>query len=233
LIAKLRSSRWRFAGVLGVAAIFAAVLIGASQIGASDAKTTLPAQPVESLFTGIEQQGVALGSPEAPVTLVEYADLQCPYCAQWARETLPVLVDEYVETGKLRIVFHGLAFIGPDSDKALRTAIAAGQHNHLWDLVHGLYASQGAENSGWVTDGLVGEIVSRVPGLDSDMLLSARWDSSVEPELRRAAAAAERAGVHGTPAFQVGRTGARLELVEVSSLGPGGIRPAIEAVLAE
>jgi len=216
-----------------VAAIFAAVLIGASQIGASDAKTTLPAQPVESLFTGIEQQGVALGSPEAPVTLVEYADLQCPYCAQWARETLPVLVDEYVETGKLRIVFHGLAFIGPDSDKALRTAIAAGQHNHLWDLVHGLYASQGAENSGWVTDGLVGEIVSRVPGLDSDMLLSARWDSSVEPELRRAAAAAERAGVHGTPAFQVGRTGARLELVEVSSLGPGGIRPAIEAVLAE
>jgi hypothetical protein len=39
--------------------------------------------------------------------------------------------------------------------------------------------------------------------------------------------------VHGTPAFQVGRTGGRLELVEVSSLGPGGIRPAIEAVLAE
>ncbi len=100
------------------------------------------------------------------MTLVEYADLQCPYCAQWARETLPVLVDEYVEAGKLRIVFQGLAFIGPDSDKALRTAIAAGQDNHLWDVVHGLYASQGAENSGWVTDGLVGEIASGVPGLD-------------------------------------------------------------------
>ena len=85
------------------------------------------------------------------MTLVEYADLQCPYCAQWSRETLPVLVDEYVATGKLRIVFHGLAFIGADSDKALRTAIAAGQDDHLWDVVHGLYASQGAENSGWVT----------------------------------------------------------------------------------
>ena len=215
-----------------MATIFAAALIGASQIGASDAKTTLPAQPVESLFSGIEQQGIALGSPDAPVTLVEFADLQCPYCAQWALETLPVLVDEYVETGKLRIVFHGLAFIGPDSDKALRTAIVAGRHNHLWDLVHGLYASQGAENSGWVTDGLVGEIVSRIPGLDSDTLLSARWGSPVEPELRRSAAAAERAGVHGTPAFQVGRTGGRLELVEVSSLRPDGIRPAIEAVLA-
>ena len=231
-MARLQSDRWRFAGVLGVAAILATFLVAASQIGANDAKTTVSPQPVDSLFSGIEQQGIALGSPEAPVTLVEYADLQCPYCAQWARETLPVLVDEYVEAGKLRIVFRGLAFIGPDSDKALRTAIAAGQDDHLWELVHGLYASQGAENSGWVTDGLVGEIVSGVPGLEGDKLLSTRWGSSVEPELRRAAAAAERAGVHGTPAFQVGPTGGRLELVDVSSLGPDGIRPSIDAVLA-
>jgi protein-disulfide isomerase len=231
-MARLQTGHWRFAGVLGVSAILAAVLIGASQIGASDARTTVTPQPVESLFSGIEQQGAALGSPEAPVTLGEYADLQCPYCAQWALETLPVLVHEYVEAGKLRIVFNGLAFIGADSDKALRTAIAAGRDDHLWDVVHGLYASQGGENSGWVTDGLVGQIASGVPGLDGDKLLSARWGSSVEPELRRAAAAAERAGVHSTPAFQVGRTGRRLELVEVSSLGPDGIRPAIEAALA-
>ena len=231
-MAKLLRGRWHFAGVLGVVASLAAVLIGASQIGANDAETTVSPQPVESLFAGIEQQGTALGSADAPVTLVEYADLQCPYCAQWARETLPILVDEYVEAGKLRIVFHGLAFIGPDSDKALRTAVAAGRDDHLWDVVHGLYASQGAENSGWVTDGLVGEIVSGVPGLDGDKLLSTRWGSSVEPELRRAAAAAERAGVHGTPAFQLGPTGGRLELIDVSSLGPDGIRPAIDAVLA-
>ena len=164
---RLQDDRWRFAGALVVAAILTAVLIGASQIGRRPTpRTTEPPPAVESLFAGIEQQGGALGSPEAPVTLVEYADLQCPYCAQWARETLPALVDEYVEAGKLRIVFQGLAFIGPDSDKALRTAIAAGQDDHLWDVVHGLYASQGAENAGWVTDGLVGEIASGVPGLD-------------------------------------------------------------------
>lgn len=50
--------------------------------------------------------------------------------------------------------------------------------------------------------------------------------------MRHAVAAAARAGVHSTPAFQVGPTGGRLELVEISSLGPDGIRPAIEAVLA-
>ena len=236
-MSRLQSSRGRFAVVLGVAATVAAVLIGASQVGArqigtSDAKPAEPVQMVESLFAGIEQQGVALGSPAAPVTLVEYADLQCPYCAQWSRETLPVLVDKFVETGKLRIVFHGLAFIGADSDKALRTAIAAGQDDHLWDVIHGLYASQGAENAGWVTDELVSEIAAGVPGLDSEKLLSARWESAVEPELRRAAAAADVAGVHGTPAFQLGPTAGRLALVKITSLGPEGIVPAIEAVLA-
>jgi protein-disulfide isomerase len=235
-----RNTRWRFGVVLGVAAVFAAILVGASQVGAEDSKpterattpTAAPAGVVESLFAGIEQQGIALGSPQAPVTLVEYADLQCPYCAHWSHETLPVLLREYVATGKLRIVFHGLAFIGPDSDKALRTAIAAGRGNHLWEVVHGLYARQGAENAGWVTDALVGEIAAGVRGLDGDQLLSGRWASSIASEMERAAAAATRAGVHSTPAFQIGPTGGELELVEVSSLGPDGIRPAIEAVLA-
>jgi protein-disulfide isomerase len=229
---RLASNRWRFAVVVVVAAAFAALLIGASQVGAGDrAAEPAPAPAVDSLFAGIEQQGVALGSPQAPVTLVEYADLQCPYCAQWSRETLPVLVGEYVETGKLRIVFHGLAFIGEDSDKALRTAIAAGRDDHLWDVVHGLYARQGSENSGWVSDELVGEIAAGVPGLDGEQLLATRWESSIVVEMNRAAAAATRAGVHSTPAFQIGPTGGRLELVTVGSLGPDGIRPAIEAVL--
>ena len=173
-----------------------------------------------------------LGSPKAPVTLVEYADLQCPYCAQWARDALPTLLERFVRTGKLRIVFRGLAFIGPDSDEALRTAIAAGQRNHLWDVVHGLYLNQGAENMGWVTDELVTEIAAGVPGLNGPWLLEARWSSSVEPKLKRSAAAAEAAGIQGTPSFQLGPTGGRLELVELHSLGPDGIVPAIEAVLA-
>ena len=166
------------------------------------------------------------------MTLVEYADLQCPYCAQWARDALPTLVEDYVRAGKLRIVFHGLAFIGPDSNTALRTAVAAGRENHLWDVVHGLYLSQGAENAGWVNDTLVRDIAGGVPGLEPDELLTARWEKTIDPELERFAAAAKAAGVNGTPAFQVGPTGGRLERVEVGSLGPEGIVPAIDAALA-
>jgi protein-disulfide isomerase len=237
-LSALRDRRLQLAVVLGVAAALAAVLVGASLIGArEDGSVPVPAaapaqEPEPSLFAGIEQSGVALGSPTAPVTLVEYADLQCPYCAQWARDALPTLVDDYVRAGKLRIVFHGLAFLGPDSNTALRTAVAAGRENHLWDVVHGLYLNQGSENAGWVTDTLVQEIAGGVPGLEPDELLATRWEKTIDPELERFAAAAKAAGVQGTPAFQVGPTGGQLERVEVASLDPEGIVPAIEAALA-
>ncbi len=88
------------------------------------------------------------------MTLVEYADLQCPYCAEWTLETLPVIVSDYVRTGRVRIVFRGLAFLGSDSELALRAVIAAGAQNRLWDLVDELYQRQGYENNGWVGEEL-------------------------------------------------------------------------------
>ncbi|MGH3023955.1 MAG: DsbA family protein [Gaiellaceae bacterium] len=231
--------------VLLVAGALAGILVGASQLGAAGEKAdrrsaSAPAaaltssEPVafaEPLLAGIPQQGAALGSPTAPVTLVEYADLQCPYCAEWAHETLPILVSDYVRTGKLRIVFRGLAFIGPDSETALRTALAAGDQNHLWDVVDGLYAYQGHENAGWVTEGLLDQLLAAVPGLDRERAQAERDAPWVEGEIAEAAAAAERAGVTGTPAFELGPTGGRLELAEIRSLGPEGIRPAIDALL--
>ena len=76
------------------------------------------------------------------------------------------------------------------------------------------------------------DIAGGVPGLEPDELLAARWEKTIDPELERFAAAAKAAGVNGTPAFQVGPTGGRLERVEVGSLGPEGIVPAIDAALA-
>lgn len=226
----------RYTVALMAAAAIAVVLIGASLLGARDETTaasgTTPAAHAPSLFAGIPQQGTALGSPSAPFTLIEYADLQCPYCARWARDALPTVVASYVKTGKLRVVFNGMAFVGPDSHTALQTAIAAGREHHLWDIVDGLYAAQGAENTGWVTDDLIAEIAAGVPGLNGSRLLEARSASWVEAELARAAAAAQAAGVRSTPSFQLGPTGGPFHIVQVDSLGPEGIAPAIDSALA-
>ena len=236
MISRLPSSRHRFVAVLAVALALAGILILASQISAKGTGTagapSVGREAETSPFAGIPQRGRMLGSSRAPVTLIEYADLQCPYCGVWARETLPVLVDRYVRTGKLRLVFNGLAFVGRDSDTALRSAVVAGRHNRLWDVVHAFYERQGTENTGWVTDDLIREIGDRAPGLEGDELLAERWDDSVDRELRRAAAAAQTAGVNSTPSFQIGPTGGQLRLVQVTSLGPEGIKPAIEAALA-
>jgi protein-disulfide isomerase len=219
----------RLVVALGAAAALAAVLIGASRLGAGE-KRAVPPLPQARPLAAIPQDGPVLGRPTAPVTLVEYADLQCPYCAEWTRRTLPVLVEDYVRSGRLRIVFRGLAFIGPDSDLALRTAVAAGRRHRLWDVLESLYRSQGAENSGWVTDALLADVAGRA-GLDYAWLRRERDRPEVARRLQAGYAQARAAGVTGTPSFQLGRTGGRLDRVELRSLGPEGLAPAIERLL--
>ena len=186
---------------------------------------------MRSLFDGIPQQGAALGDPHAPVTLVEYADLQCPYCAQWARETLPVIASEYVRSGRVRIVFRGLAFLGADSEVALRAVVGAGAQNKLWNLLDALYARQGMENAGWVGEQLP-DALAAVRGLDAREVERVGLASSTDREMLRAARVAEAAGVSGTPSFQVGRTGGHLRLVRPESLSAEALRRSLDAALS-
>lgn len=218
---------------LGVAAAIAAVLIAVSELGGGGKSASTALSGVgdaRALFAGIPQRGIALGSPRAPVTLIEYADLQCPFCRDWARHALPVVVKDYVRHGRLRIEFRGVSFIGSDSTTALAAALAAGLQGKLWQVVDVLYANQGAENSGWVDDGLLGSIASAL-GLDKSRFDADRSSVSVSRTIDRLAVQARAAGIASTPSFLVGRTGKTLTRVEVTSLDAGGIRPAIERAL--
>jgi protein-disulfide isomerase len=230
-------SKRQFVGVIVTAALLSSALIAASLVDATWGAAPRPSFATSAapagLFAGIPQHGLVLGSATAPVTLVEYADLQCPYCAAWARQTLPVLVADYVRRGRLRVVFHGLAFLGPDSRSALTATVAAGRQNRLWDVLDGLYRRQGPENSGWFTEALLGQVTAGIPGLDRARLEGDRGSAWTDGQMRAAAAAATTAGVSGTPSFQIGATGGQFVLTTVTSLGPEGIRPAIDALLAE
>ena len=73
------------------------------------------AAEVYNLFKGIPQKGNVLGSPSAPVTMVEYIDLQCPFCQQFETQVMPDLVKNYVRPGKVKVEVRPLAFIGTDS----------------------------------------------------------------------------------------------------------------------
>jgi protein-disulfide isomerase len=184
------------------------------------------------LLAGIPQHGNVLGSPKAPVTLVEYADPQCPYCGEWARGALPDLVRSYVRTGRVRVVFNGMSFVGPDSEVALRTALAAGQQNRLWHVLDLLYRNQGTENTGWVTQDLLAGIGATVPGLDGSRMLAQRDAPDVTAALDAAAANAAGHGITSTPSFLAGPTGGTLQPVKVATLDLAGIAPALDRLLS-
>jgi protein-disulfide isomerase len=102
----------------------------------------------------------------------------------------------------VKVRFAGLAFIGPDSQKALLNVIAAGAQGQLWQLTEALYANQGAENSGWVTDELL-ETLSTDLGLDYEKL---RTDADGPAALQQAnsmATEGEQLEVPGTPWFYI------------------------------
>jgi protein-disulfide isomerase len=187
---------------------------------------------VTTMLAGIPQQGEALGSRQAPVTLIEFADPQCPFCAAWARSALPVIVRRYVRPGKVRILFNGMAFVGADSATALRTALAAGRQNRFWNVMELLFENQGTENAGWVTDSLLRSIGDAVPGLDTQKMLDDRESAAVDRALVQAETLSEEAGVDSTPTFAVGKTGGTLQIVKVSSLDASALTPSLDAALA-
>jgi protein-disulfide isomerase len=183
------------------------------------------------LFAGIPQRLNVLGNPKAPVTMVEFADLQCPFCRQYALDALPAIVRDYVRPGKVKLVFAGLAFIGPDSETALRSAYAAGLQNRLWNFLDLLYRNQGPENSGWVTDALLRATAQAIPRLDVGKMIAARHTTAIDNAILATQQQASSARVNETPTFFAGPTGGTLNRIELTSLTPAAFRPTLDALL--
>ena len=225
----------RLGAVLGAAAVVVVILVAVSSSGggstASTSSSASPSAPVagtqasRSLLNGIPQKGLTLGNANAPVRVLEFADLQCPFCRDYSLGVMPGLVQKYVRTGKVRMEFHALAFIGPDSVRAARVAEAAGRQNKLWDVADLAYHNQGAENSGWATDGKLRSIAAAVPGLDVNQVFAARNSAAVTAQLTAASDLATRSGVNETPTFLVGR-GSSLKAVDAAGL-PAAIKAAV------
>ena len=226
----------RLVGVTVAACVLGAGLIAASVFAGGGEATSRPQQavtPDRGLLAGVPQRGTALGRRDAPVTLVEFADLQCPYCAQWSSVAFDDIVEEYVRPGKVRLVFGGLAFVGPDSERGLRFALAAGRQGRLWDVVHRLYANQGAENGGWLNDDLLRDVGGGISSLRVEQAFADASSPAVEHEIVAAQEQAAKLGIQGTPSFAAGRTGGTLRPIPITTLDADGLRSALDSLLAD
>lgn len=190
------------------------------------------AQEVAALLRGIPQRGVWLGRQTAPVTLVEYVDIQCVYCAHFANETFPTIVRRYVRTGRVRVLFRGIAFVGPDSMSTLRWTFAAGRQDKLWNVLELLFVNQGAENSGWATQSRLAAVARSVPRLSLARLRRESGGRAVAAQVGAAAAAARKAQVPGTPYFEAGRSLTALQPVKLTSFDPADFASQLDRLLA-
>ena len=191
----------------GAAAAVVVVLVVASLLlrggdSSNDASSTVDTGAVSTLLDGIPQDRAVLGSPDATVTMIQFEDLQCPICRQYQQEGFPGVVEEYVKPGKVKLRFVGMDFLGPDSTKALNYTLAAGEQGKLWQFADSLYANQGDENSGWVTDELLERIAGDL-GLDYAKLESDASSPVVKQQAQSMAAEATQKQVPGTPTFYV------------------------------
>jgi protein-disulfide isomerase len=199
------------AAVAAIAVVAAAILI--SQSGADDEEASSPPR-VER----IAQDEVWLGDPDAPATLIEFADLQCPFCAEFANDELPGVIDEYVRDGRLRLELRLLAFLGPDSVRGQQVAHAAALQDKMWNYTERFFRNQGEENSGYATNSFLQRLARQTPGLDVEQLTQDFGNPRAEALTREAERMAKRLEVPGTPAFYLVRDGGQPEPIEIDQL---------------
>jgi protein-disulfide isomerase len=203
-------------GLLVLIAV-AAILGFSFARGGSSAKTVSGAADVQTLLKGIPQQGNVLGKSTAPATIVEYIDLQCPFCQQFETQALPTLIQRYVRTGEAKLVMRPIAFIGPDSQVGRLAAIAAGQQNKMFNFAQLLYLNQGTENSGWLDNNLISSAAGRIPGLNVSQLEAGRGTAASSKSAAAFDRQAAADAVQVTPTILVGKTGGALQRVSLSS----------------
>jgi len=141
-----------------------------------------------------------LGREDAPVTIIEFTDLQCPYCARFAASTFPELRKAYIDTGKVRFASRDLPL--PMHAFAIPAAVAsrcAGEQGHFWDYREALFAAQSKLGQEPYTD------LARKLGLDPERFDACRKDGRQEAAVRADLAIARGAGISSTPSFVIGR----------------------------
>lgn len=84
---------------------------------------------------------LAIGDIDAPLVVVEWTDLRCPYCALFTNETLPDIIEEYVDAGKIRLEVNPVAFFGDESAVAAAAALAAAEQGRYFEYLRVLYAA--------------------------------------------------------------------------------------------
>jgi protein-disulfide isomerase len=196
---------------LAIAGVVVLIVVNANKSSGGDASNLQGVGEVNRALAGIPQNGLLLGDPKAPVTLVEFGDLKCPVCASFSKEIIPAVIDSKVRSGAARIEFRNFTIIDEQSGPAGAAALAAGEQGRGWNFLEIFYRNQGVETAPYADDEFL-TAVARAAGVED----IARWNrerrsARLGGEVEATTEEAPRLGFTGTPSFAVEGPSGRLE----------------------
>jgi protein-disulfide isomerase len=200
--------------VISIMAVFIAMdnFVSSSQPLILEAPTAAPVQPKPT--SGPEkEEGFAvgvftangspyLGDENAPITLIEFGDYQCFFCNKFFHETEQGILENYVNTGKVKIIFKDYTIIGPDSITAAHGAHCASDQGKFWEFHDTLYNNWGGENNGWASSDNVHGFAQNL-NLDMEEFSECMQNKIHQSKIILSGQDAQTLGLTGTPAFFV------------------------------
>lgn len=214
---------------LPISILIAAVLIGGALVFTTLYKGGAPAATAPAGGTAAAQQpgptvnngamtlgsrDAILGSTNAPVTMIEYGDYQCPFCGtEFYALTEPQIVQNYVNPGKVRFVFRDFPFLGPESTAAANAAQCANDQGKLWAYHNALYSGKvaddakgGSENDGFFSAAELIKLGNQVGGMNMATFTSCVQGNSDAAIVAQEKTAATAQQVNSTPTFFINGT---------------------------
>ena len=196
--------------LIPAAIVFAGVIITVAVIYSTNnpsqnARTNNEKTAVIAALPQVSSSDFVLGDQNAPVTIIEYGDFQCPFCGKFFKETELVLREKYIKTGKVKFIYRDFAFLGQESLWAASAARCAGEQGKFWQYHDYLYGNQRGENQGAFNKNNL-KSFSAALGLDTEKfnicLDSEKYTDLIQKETK----AGGESGVQGTPASFINGT---------------------------
>lgn len=151
-----------------------------------------------------------VGDPNAPVVMAVWFDYQCPFCKRFDQDTLAQVYENYVKTGKVKVVFQDFQFLGPDSNDAALFARAVWEAypDQFYAWYQAMFEAQDEEHGGFGdTDSIVTMTKQKLPGIDTTKLLAliAAKEGAYQKAIDADRADGAAVGVNGTPGTLIGK----------------------------
>jgi protein-disulfide isomerase len=196
---------------LAIAGVVVLIVVNANKSSGGDASNLQGVEEVDRALAGIPQNGMLLGDPKAPVTLVEFGDLKCPVCAAFSKEIIPTVIDSKVRDGAAGIEFRNFTIIDEQSGPAGAAALAAGEQGRGWNFLEIFYRNQGVETAPYADDVFL-TAVARAAGVkDIPRWNRERKSARLRGEVTATTEEAQQLGFTGTPSFAVEGPNGKLE----------------------